>query len=31
MTNSNILIIEDTASIALVFQKWLKKSGMQAM
>lgn len=30
MTNSNILIIEDTASIALVFQKWLKKSGMEA-
>ena len=30
MNNSNILIIEDTASIALVFQKWLKKSGMQA-
>ncbi len=30
MTNSNILIIEDTASIALVFQKWLKKSGIQA-
>jgi len=30
MNNSNVLIIEDTASMALVFQKWLKKSGIQA-
>jgi len=30
MTDANILIIEDTASMALVFQKWLKKSGLSA-
>lgn len=31
MNNSNILIIEDTASIALVFQKWLKKAGINSL
>jgi DNA-binding NtrC family response regulator len=31
MTTPDILIIEDTASIALVFQKWLKKSGINAV
>lgn len=30
MTDTNILIIEDTASIALVFQKWMKKAGIPA-
>lgn len=30
MSNANVLIIEDTTSMALVFQKWLKKSGMPA-
>jgi len=30
MKNENVLIIEDTNSMALIFQKWLKKAGMHA-